>query len=52
MDQETGHQAGHRHLFGRNLRAAVGYKIESTRPNEGGIRTRLYRGIGLKAEPF
>ena len=45
---KNGHQPGHRHLFGRNLKAATGYAITTHRFRAGDARHRIYRGIGLR----
>jgi P4 family phage/plasmid primase-like protien len=49
----NGHQPSHKHLFGRNLKAATGYKIKQVRPRSDDARVRTYTGIGLRvSQPF
>jgi putative DNA primase/helicase len=47
--ERNGHQPSHRHLFGRNLRAATGFKIKVSQTRGDDARFRVYKGIGLKA---
>jgi len=46
----NGHQPGHKHLFGRNLKAATRFKIRTKRENNDGVRTRIYEGISLNKD--
>ena len=49
--EENGHQSGHTHLFGRNLKAATGFKVKTARPRgDGETRFREYKGIRLKLD--
>ena len=51
--ERNGHQTSHRHLFGRNLRAATGFQIKQVRPRSDEGRFRAYTGIGLRTNvPF
>ncbi len=44
--EQGSEQAGTQQVFGRDLRASVS-GLGTVRTNEGGIRTRVYKGIGL-----
>jgi putative DNA primase/helicase len=51
--ERNGHQASHKHLFGRNLRSATGFKIHQSRPQIDDARVRIYTGIGVRTSmPF
>jgi putative DNA primase/helicase len=50
--ERSGHQSSHKHLFGRNLRSATGFKIRIIKPRDGDTRFRVYRGIGLRPIPL
>jgi len=49
--ERNGHQQSHKHLFGRNLKAATGYKIKQVRPRSDDARVRIYTGIGVRNQP-
>ncbi len=51
--ERNGHQSSHKHLFGRNLRAATGFAIRQVRQRSDDARVRTYTGIGLRTpQPF
>ena len=51
--ERNGHQTSHKHLFGRNLRAATGFKIRQVRSRSDDVGSGPYTGIGLRVpQPF
>jgi putative DNA primase/helicase len=46
--EQNGHKPGHKQLFGRNLKAATGFKITWSKGRENDARFSFYKGIGLR----
>ena len=46
--ERNGQNPGTRQLFGRNLRAATGFKVQRYQPRDGDARYRGYRGIDVR----